>query len=311
MSLTSIRSPKHTTHTKTNSRFKKAVKNFYPSVLFRPVLTPGLHNNNVQVFSLLWASHKPSEDVYQGDKVQQVHPRLVGLGVSQWQEWRQLETHSVACIASLTARGTKRSEKSSKFFSQLTKFYENNKSTTGIFNENRPAEVAMTIQALADFGVSQFQQQRGLTAFMMFPACSTRCRMAWSSSQLISSTTPENMNWTQPKNLEREPSQAAVSLISFFFNLKGFLHLLWILTLAWQRANVECFWEFCLMLCFNLSNAVSCCNAVKRSHFWEGRLKENSKKFKRQVWLSRREAVRLQSFVCFTNCNFSLLYVAN
>lgn len=39
---------------------------------------------------------------------------------------------------------------------------------------------------------------------MMFPACSTRCRMAWSSSQLIRSVISENMKWTQLKNLEHK-----------------------------------------------------------------------------------------------------------
>lgn len=41
-----------------------------------------------------------------GDKVQQVHPRLVGLGVGQREEGRQLEAHGVARVPAL--RSTER-----------------------------------------------------------------------------------------------------------------------------------------------------------------------------------------------------------
>lgn len=36
-----------------------------------------------------------------GNKVQEVHPRLVGLGVGQREEGRQLKAHSISCVASL------------------------------------------------------------------------------------------------------------------------------------------------------------------------------------------------------------------
>lgn len=47
-----------------------------------------------------------------GHKMQQVHPRLVGFGVSQWKEGWQLESHSVPCIATLRTEGyfTQRNE---------------------------------------------------------------------------------------------------------------------------------------------------------------------------------------------------------
>lgn len=95
---------------------------------------------------LLCASHKPPEAVYQGDKVQQVHPRLVGLGVGQRQEGWQLETHSVACVSSLTAK-----EKNVQSSAGYDKFYENNTDQKPLLIRKTKSVSAKTGYAVACF----------------------------------------------------------------------------------------------------------------------------------------------------------------
>lgn len=73
-------------------------------IFWRPTLLYciGLHKI-LQLLMVLCASSSYCLTVFthHGDKVQQVHPRLVGLGVGQREEGRQLEAHSVACVAAL------------------------------------------------------------------------------------------------------------------------------------------------------------------------------------------------------------------
>ncbi len=79
----------------------------------------GLHKT-VLVLLVSCASYCMTEAfTNHGDKVQQVHPWLVGLGVSQREEGWQLEPHSVACVTAL--RTTERQMENILYFSLTTK----------------------------------------------------------------------------------------------------------------------------------------------------------------------------------------------
>lgn len=59
------------------------------------------HPANVRVRSRSWSVYVTAASTNHGYEVQQVHPGLVGLGVSQREEGRQFEPHRVPSIAAL------------------------------------------------------------------------------------------------------------------------------------------------------------------------------------------------------------------
>lgn len=59
------------------------------------------HPANVRVRSRSWSVYATAASTNHGHEVQQVHPGLVGLGVSQREEGRQFEPHRVPSITAL------------------------------------------------------------------------------------------------------------------------------------------------------------------------------------------------------------------
>lgn len=97
-----------------------------------------------------------------GDKVQKVHAGFVGFSVRQFEQRRQFKSYSIASIPSL------------KKANQETKI------NTSVYTMRKVANKTSFFFFFFTFGTL-------LTAFMILPACSTKCNIECSSSQDISS----------------------------------------------------------------------------------------------------------------------------